>query len=30
MKVPRMRSREAVTVAPTFDCMTMMALMDPQ
>ena len=30
MRVPRRRSREAVTVAPTFDCITMMALMDPQ
>ena len=30
ISVPSRRSREAFTVAPTFDCSTMMALMEPQ
>ena len=30
MSVPSSRSREAVTVAPTFDCKTIMALIEPQ
>jgi hypothetical protein len=30
IRVPRMRSRDAVMVAPKFDCSTMMALMAPQ
>ena len=30
INVPRTRSRDAVMVAPKFDCSTMMALMAPQ
>ena len=30
ISVPRMRSREALTVAPILDCRTMMALIEPQ